>query len=355
MPSNALNLVPVVNVTVDGMPLPIEAAQDLLAVSLREEVQHPATCSLTLMNWGADPAKPGMKWSDAEIFDIGKTLQIKLGYVDQTETLLTGEITGSELVCAAGHVPRFVVRGYDRAHRLMRGRQTHSFTHMTDSDIVQQIAGQYGLTAETEATNEVYPYVLQNNQTNAEFLEARAQRIGYEIFVRDRSLIFRARKHTASESLKLSYPGDLQQISIYRTSMQQTGAVTMRSWDAASKSARVGQSSSDDESATMSGKTLGPAAANKAFGDAQWSGGTHPMSSQADTDQVAKARLQRMALDYIRAECELNGRTDLRAGITVHLDGLGIAYSGLYYVTSATHRYSHNGYRTSFEARRNAL
>ncbi|WP_187143040.1 phage late control D family protein [Terriglobus albidus] len=349
-----MNLVSVVTVTVDGTPLPGEAAQDLLSVLVREEVQHPATFSLSLMNWGADPARPGMKWSDDELFAIGKTLEIKLGYMDQTETLMTGEITGSELVCAAGQEPRFVVRGYDRGHRLMRGRKTHSFTHMTDSDIVEQIAGRYGLIVETEPTREVYPYVLQNNLTDAEFLETRAQRIGYEVFVRDRRLIFRARKHTAAESLTLNYPADLQQISIYRSSMQQVGAVAMRSWDAASKRARVGQSSSDDESSTMSGKALGIAAASSAFGDATWNGGSHPTSSQADADQVAKARLQRMALDYIRAESELNGRTDLRAGITVHLDGLGKAHSGLYYITSATHRYSHNGYRTSFEARRNA-
>lgn len=339
-----------------GLPLPPEAAQDMMSVFLKEEVQHPATFSITLMNWEPNPSRLGMKWSDRDLFEIGKTLEIKLGYVEQSETLFTGEITGSDLLCDSAHVPRLVVRGYDRAHRLTRSRQTHSFTNMTDSDIVQQIAARYGLTAETDTTTEVYPYVLQNNQTDAEFLEDRAHRIGFELFVRDRKLIFRARKHAAAESFTLQYPTDVQRISVFRSSMQQASAVTTRSWDAATREARVSESSSDDEGSTMSGKTLGLKATSAAFGDAMWSDGTHTMFSQADSDQVAKARLQRMALAYIRAEAEMVGRTDLRAGITVQMEGLGKAYSGRYYVTSAVHHFSsRTGYRNSFEARRNAL
>lgn len=50
-----------------------------------------------------------------------------------------------------------------------------------------------------------------------------------------------------------------------------------------------------------------------------------------------------------------DGRTDLRAGTVVKIEGLGERFSGLYYVTSTTHSYTLKyGYRMAFTVRRNA-
>jgi uncharacterized protein len=49
------------------------------------------------------------------------------------------------------------------------------------------------------------------------------------------------------------------------------------------------------------------------------------------------------------------GRTDLHPGRVIKIDGIGTRFSGQYYVTSTSHRYSQRDpYQTHFVARRNA-
>jgi len=45
---------------------------------------------------------------------------------------------------------------------------------MKDSDIISTIAGDWGLTPDTEDSGTVYPYVYQNNLSDLEFVLERA-------------------------------------------------------------------------------------------------------------------------------------------------------------------------------------
>ncbi|HEX5283583.1 MAG TPA: contractile injection system protein, VgrG/Pvc8 family [Bryocella sp.] len=338
----------------DGAALPQEAAADLISATVQEDVDHASSFSIVLGNW--DLAKMDMKWSDEDLFALGKQVEVQMGPVGKLETLISGEITGFELVVSSKQPPRFIVRGYDRTHRLTRGRHTMSYTNLADSDIATQVAGKYGLSAEVESTSEIYKYVLQHNQTDASFLRDRARRIGFEMFVRERKLIFRARKNDGQSDVVLSQETGLLEFYPLLSSMQQAAKVEMRSWNPTEKSTWVGRASSDDESAKMGGDTIGLAAANDAFGDACVSSAVHPSASQADADQRAKGRLKAIALGYITADGSSLGRTDLRAGTVVKVQGMGKRFSGFYYLMTTTHTCTHTtGYLTSFEARRNAV
>ena len=48
------------------------------------------------------------------------------------------------------------------------------------------------------------------------------------------------------------------------------------------------------------------------------------------------------------------GNPKLQSRVLVELKGLGRRFSGNYYVTSTTHTIDSGGYRTDFEAKRNA-
>jgi phage protein D len=81
----------------------------------------------------------------------------------------------------------------------------------------------------------------------------------------------------------------------------------------------------------------------------------NPVLAQSDADGFAEGWFNEMALRYVEGDGVCIGRTDLRAGILVDIEGLGRRFSGRYYLTSVKHIYQPNlGYRTSFSARRNA-
>ncbi len=346
-------LVPDLLVKINGTPLPTNAKHDILRVSLEEDIETLSMFAIEMVNW--DMVNLRITWSDSEIMSVGNEVEIRMGYVDNLQKLMVGEITCLEPEFSADNVPMLTVRGYDRRHRLLRGRNTRTFTQIKDSDIAGQIAGEAGLTAKTEDTGIILDYVLQHNQNDLQFLQQRAGRIGFEVVVEDKTLHFRPRQNATSEVLTLSWENDLIEFHPRLTTLGQAGQVVIRGWNPKNKEAVIAEAGAGSESGTMGGKTIGPSAADRAFGQSQFTSTDWPLFSQAEADKMAMGQFNEMALTYIGGEGIIAGRTEVRAGTVIKIEGLGDRFSGKYYVVSATHIYSaHEGYRTAFSVRRNS-
>src|SRR2546423_5430485 len=183
--------VPMFEILVNGSALSaVAAAAHIVQVSVEEDTELPGMFSLEIV--ASDDLEDEFLWIDDEdLFSVGGLVEVKLGYADQLTSLFKGEVTGLEPSFGADRLPTLVVRGYDRRHRLTRGRRTRSFLKKTDSDIAAQIAREAALTAKVTNSKVTHDYVLQANQTDYEFLSERAARINYEVAVEDKTLIFR--------------------------------------------------------------------------------------------------------------------------------------------------------------------
>jgi phage protein D len=352
-PNDVDRLAPEFRISVDGADLRAPAAADVLWVSVDEDVDAPAMFRMELINW--DPDKLRMKWSDDDLFKEGKQVEIQMGYRDHLESLIKGEITALELSVASHDLTTLVVHGFDRSHRLQRGRKTRAFTNVTDSDIARRVAEAMGFTVDAEQTQERFDYILQCNQTDLEFLRGRARSIGFEVIVREKTLVFRSRAIARSAAATLALDRDLLAFRPRLTTVGQAPATVVRGWNPAQKTAFVGQAGPDDAPAKMGGTILGAASVKDRFGEAIAAAIDQPVASQAEADQYARARFNETALAYISGDGVCVGRTDLRAGVVISVEGVGDRFSGNYYVTSAIHSYvPKDGYRTRFSFRRNA-
>ena len=131
---------------------------------------------------------------------IGSKLKVSVA-TDGSQTpekLISAEVTSLEAeVDSTGSFT--VIRGYDPAHRLFRGRHSVSYTQATASDAATKVAQRAGLsTGDIKSSNTVYDHLGQCGQTDWEFIEKVAKRIGYEVAVRDDKLDFGPRKPAQS-------------------------------------------------------------------------------------------------------------------------------------------------------------
>jgi Bacteriophage probable baseplate hub protein len=347
-------LIPEFDVIVDGTPLDVGARLHIVDVAVDDNVDLPGMFSFSLV--GSDDQEEENPWVDEKLFSVGKTVEIKMGYANNLESLIKGEITALEPEFARDRLPSMTVRGYDRRHRLLRGRKTRTFVKKKDSEIASQIASESGLTGQAEDSKVTHEYVVQANQTDMDFLRDRARRIQYEVMVDDKKLIFRAAAHAKSEIMTIAPMDHLLEFYPRLTSTGQVGEVNVRGWNPKEKKEIVGKGKSGDEVSTMGGQKSGPKLAEEAFGEAIGSVSALPVMTQAEADQIAKARLNEVALELIEGQGACLGRTDLRAGKVIKINGIGKRFGGKYYVTSAIHRYSaQDGYLTHFTVRRNAL
>ena len=348
----AEGLAPEVRLRVDGQDVPLEAEADVIEVSVLQDVSAPGMFAVRLMNWDLD--KLQFTWSDDPLFAEGGEVEVLMGYAGKLEPVFTGEVTGLEPEFRAAETPTVTIRGYDRGHRLLRGRKTRSFTQVKDSDIAAQVAQAAGLTPDAEDTKLTLEYVLQHNQTDLEFLAARARRIGFEVWVEGKTLKFRPRPSDESEVLTLSLEEDLLEFTPRVSTVGLAGEVEVRGWSPKDKEAVLGKAAAADAGSTMGGQTSGLDVAAKAF-DPAVDGTVDQPVSQGEADQIAMGRIKEMALSYVTGEGVATGRTDLKAGTGVKIEGCGQRFSGLYYLASVSHTYSpKRGYRTAFTVRRSA-
>ena len=294
------------------------------------------------------------QWIDDAAFAVGNVVEIKLGYGNDLETLIIGEITGLEPEFVVDRLPSVTVRGYDRRHRLQRGRKTRTFVTQKDSDIATVVAREAGLKAESVGSKVIHDYVMQANQTDLEFLQERAARIQYEVFVSDKTLHFRPVQNGESEVLTLTVGEHLLEFYPRLSMGRQIGEVKVRGWNPHEKKEILSTAQVGFKFAKMGGQKSGPQI-SEAFGLMTDVLSTHPAMTQAEADQMAEAALNQRALSLIEGEGVCLGRTDLKAGKVIKIADVGKRFSGQYYVTTAIHNYSaQGGYRTQFQVRRNA-
>jgi phage protein D len=345
-------LTPELRLSVNGSELPLKAKADLVSVAVLEDVGPTGMFTFQLLCW--DTAEMKVKWIDDDLFKEGNSVEIEMGYRDNLEKLFQGEITGLEPEFPNEEPPTLTVRGYDRRHRLMGKRKTRTFLNMKDSDIANQIAGDWSLRPQVEDSRVVLDYVLQHNQTDFEFLQERSRRIGYEVVVTDTTLHFRPRQNEGSAVITLRREVELLDFNARLTTVGQVEEAFIRGWNPKTKEEFVARAGTGDER-QMGGSSSGPATVRRAFSGTGGTTVNTPVVSQAEADQLARGWFGEMALRYVEGHGICIGRPDLRAGTLVKIEGLGRRFSGSYYVTSIEHSYKPSvGYRTAFSARRTA-
>ena len=340
------------DIQINRSPLPTAVVAQVGNVIVDDDTNLPSMFTLGLTS--SEQQANANQLIDQALFAIGNVVEVKLGYGDRLMRLISGEITGLEPEFTYNGLPSLTVRGYDRRHRLQRGRKTRTFVQQKDSDIAAQIAREAGLSAQTQDSQVTHAYTLQANQTDLEFLQTRSRPIRYEVVMDDRTLLFRPVANAESEVLTLTFEDDLLEFYPRLSSMGQVNEVAVCGWSPKNKKEIIGQARRGDEVSTMGGQKSGAAIAEAAFSTAVARLGDRPVRTQAEADQLAKAHFNQDVLALIQGEGVCKGYPQLRAGKVIKIDGIGQRFSGNYYVTAASHRYSTRGYYTHFTVQRNS-
>lgn len=323
-------------IKLNGSNAPSAVYEDLAEVIVETNLHLPGMFTIRLYD-------PEVQWVDSDQLAVGTSLEIAAQEEEASSptTLMSGEITALEPEFTQG-IAILQVRGYDRSHRLHRGRKRRAFVEVTDSDIANQIGKDANLRVETGSTSETYKYVYQNNQTNWEFLQGRARMLGFGCYVDGETLHFKEIEAPQS-STDLELGRDLFKFFPRLSSSAQVKEVIVRGWDPMAKREIIGEATRGEAQPQIGESESGAEAVESAFRpapNAQKVIVDQPVHSQAEAEALAQSIANDLSGDYIRAEGEATGNPGLRAGTTVNITGVGTRFSGAYMVTRAVHFYT---------------
>ena len=327
---------------VGGADAQVAVMEDVISIEVDSSLTLPDMFSIHLR----DPQK---RWVDDKTFSLGGGVEILAKNGGEEMKVIVGEITAVEPVFSPHGGPTVMVRGFDKSHRLNRGRKTASFVQMKDGDIVKKIAQNAGLKSKVDPTRQVHEYVLQDNKTDWEFLISRAQRIGYRVLVREDTLHFAEAPQVNGETPTITWDQDLVEFNGRLTTSLQVSEVRVQGWDPDKQQQIVGKASRSRDVPKIGERRQGGQAAEDAFGlTTKEIVVNRPVTTQGEADDLAQSICDEIGQGFIQAECVCYGNPAVQAGATVKLEELGDRFSGTYRVTHALHRYDASSYMTEF-------
>lgn len=360
--------VPAFEVKVADRRIERDVIHDITQVTYRDNIKEIDSFDITISNW--DAKTRDFKYSDSDLFNPGKKVELWMGYFGKLRLMLTGRISGLKPSFPSGGPPTLVISGLNVLHQLRKKQESHSYQRKTDNQIAKEVGRRLGVEIVTEENapgqKEEYRYLVQYNQYDILFLMQRARAIGYDLTVMEEgeSDKLRARpsklRFAPSENIKntiyvLKYGISLIEFQPTLSTANQVGKVTVRGWDA-EKQELIEVTVDRKRLETKGvGRAGNQAAIEQAFDQREEVVVNRPFNSRQEAETYARRRLEDNAKELVTGSGSVVGLPDLRAGSVVYISGVGDRFSGRYFVTGTTHTIGDGGYTVQFQCRREEL
>jgi phage protein D/phage baseplate assembly protein gpV len=318
-----------------------ELAQDELYAAIEDIVvdssmRMPSMCQITLND------DMSLKIIASDKFQIGALLEVMSGEDGSGETLFNGEVTAIEPDFEGGGRALLVIYAYDKSHRLHRGKHSRTFLAQTDKKIVEKMVAEADLTLNMVDTGVTHDFMLQNNQTNMEWILMRAEQLDYQFFVDvEEKLHFVPARQTRGSLPDLVWGDNLITFRPRLTTSNQVDKVILYGWDQLNKKEIKGEATPNglDKPAKIS-KTGTEFA--KSFGAATSVIVSEPVQDVNSANKRAEGMAHALQGEFAYAEgtCYGNDKMVVGGKVNIKLTKEALTkFSGQYKLSSVRHVY----------------
>lgn len=192
MPSDMEKLTPIFIIYANGTRLAPEVEAAVKRVRVTSRVNAESTFSLTV----ADPEK---KIVDTDDLFVGTQMKILMGFKDAVKEVACYETTGLRAHYATEGGLSLTYKGRCHLQRLNHAKVNRVYNDKAISDIVNELAGKYKLSAEVECESEPKPFILQRCLTDFEFMHNLATENGCYLWANDKKIFFKKQTDAGTE------------------------------------------------------------------------------------------------------------------------------------------------------------
>lgn len=333
---------------VDGQEQP-PLAGGLLELVIVENTSGLYRCEAKFGNWGTVNNTTTFLYFDRKLLEFGKKFEIKL----DKDSIFDGKVMGLEACFPEGQSPEIRVLAEDRFQDLRMTRRTRTFSDVSDSDVINQVANDHGLSPSVSVNGPTYKVLAQVNQSDLAFVRERARAIDAEVWMNGSTLNAKQHASRDGETLQMTYGNELREFTVLADLAMQRTSVAVNGWDVSSKSGLQFEATDSAISSELNGDTSGVSILQSAFG-ARKEALAHTVPLNSDEAQhEAEAFFRMSARRFVVGHGVADTNKNLRVGCKADLQGLGPMFNGKYYVTDVKTLFDGSkGLRTEFRAER---
>ena len=288
-----------------------------------------------------------------DLFKFGSAAKIFMGYSDMSdlELMISGPVTSISTSFPASGLPQITVSGFDHSYCMLKGKRSDSWDKKTNSQVVSLVARRNNLSVSAEDSKVRHPKIVQHQESEYQLLERLAERNGFELYVRDKTLHFAPPANAESGVIVLEWGAGLLSFTPELNINEQLTEVNVVGWNVDQKKEIVGTAKVGDEVGRDRGRKSGGEYLRGICKEATSLRIRLPVYSQQQANAWARAILKRRSEGFVKGSGESIGLPELKPDKNIEMRGLGALFSKPYYIEQCTHTISTAGYTTSFQVK----
>jgi len=283
-----------------------------------------------------EPSEQAFLISNSKLFEIGKDIEIALGYQTDLKPVFKGVITRQALKANDHTKPYLEIYCKDAAYQTTLIPKTISFPNIKDSDAIKKILDDHSyLNKSIEATSIKYEILSQQDTTDWDFINIRAEANGQVVIVDDGKISIQKPNAKQAPKYTFTYGKDIYELDLEMDASTQWKQAGGKIWLSDSQKSQNVNAENVSESSfgAMSYDKL--ASINKQNQITFFHGG---MVTEEEMKKLSTSLLELNRLAKIRGKISVQGVAELKPGSTIKIDKGADNFKGTAYVSSVHHR-----------------
>ncbi|MDC7220331.1 MAG: hypothetical protein PQJ59_10340 [Spirochaetales bacterium] len=347
MSDENVTLTPTFIVYINGTRLGVEHEASVRQILVKDEMGAPSSCRLILSDMDR-------QWVDSSDFDPAQNISVLLGFKDAVEEVFNGEIIECEVILKKQADATVIIECSNKLHRLFQVKKHRNFNEITDEDIVAEIAGEYGLSVDTDALSTEHIIRVQQGITDYEFMKKLAADYHYRLWIKEDTLYLKEETE-GDEDIVLEWGKTLLDFRGKQATKKLFTQVEVVGWDNMSGEGFSVVADPDMVTQRVGTGDLGLSLVAENFGDRSVVFLDDDIADEQSAEERAVNILSGNSWGYKNAQAVCEGDNRILAGSTVEIKETGNRFSGTYRVKRAVHNFhASSGYRTNCELERNS-
>jgi Rhs element Vgr protein len=343
IPAPANPDLPTYKIIVDGNAISGEI--QVSAVVVTKGVNQIASARLII--YDGDPAQEKFEISDQDTFLPGKTVEIKMGYHSQEETVFKGIIVKHALRMPRESKGMLIIDCKDEAVKMTVGRKNAYYYESKDSAIIETILGNYsGVTADVEATTVTHKEMVQYYCTDWDFAVARAEVNGLVVLNSDNTFAAKKPDLSGEAALQLIYGSTIFEFEAEMDARTQYSAVKGVTWSFADQA--LTETDAADPGLTEAGN-VSASDLSDVIGLSELKIHHNGKVEETELQAWADAAFLRSRLAKIRGRIRCQGIAAIKPGDVLELKGIGNRFNGKVYVAGVKQQLTTANWETDIE------
>ena len=323
----------------------LEESKLIMSVTTSCEFQKLASAEIVFNDGGK--SDDDFTIGQSESLSVGKELEVSVGGSEKQETVFKGVVVKNAMHLSKGST-ELVVTLKHIAYKMTLERKIRSFEDVTDSEIINEICSEYGISADVEDTNVTHERMVQYNCTDWDFINMRAEANGLLLFTSNDGIVAKVPVLDDDPVLTLTNDFNINEVNLEMDGRYSFENFVTRAWNYTSQQEEeVSEKGNQfdfpqgDADSTKLASLTGNSDANTFF-----------MGSCENSDGLVaetKAMVMRNNLSRIVGDVNIAGNASLLPSNMVEFEGIGKKFNGKTIVSSVRHTVKPGQWETQLE------